>query len=313
MQDTKELRATYLELLMEAADKDDRIVVLDADLLRANGMLPFRDKYPERTIDCGIAEANMIGVAAGLSTMGKIPFAGSFCTFASRRCFDQIFVSGAYAGLNLKILGSDPGISAELNGGTHMSFEDYGILRTIPEITIVEPVDSAQLRSLFPQILGGNGCVYIRLFRKKAVKVFSEDVSFILGKAHRIRNGNDATIFATGIMTARALEAAQLLEQENICVRVENIHTIKPLDEDAISAAAQETGAIVTAENHNVVGGLAEAVAGVLARRSPAPLEAVGIQDRFGQVGKMEDLAQAYHLRPEDIAEAVKRAMARKP
>lgn len=312
MLEDKEMRSVYCELLLEAAEKDPRICVLDADLMRANGVLPFRDRFPERTIDAGIAEANMIGVASGLSTMGLIPFAGSFCTFSSRRCYDQIFVSAAYAGLNVKILGTDPGITAELNGGTHMSFEDYGILRCIPEMTIVEPVDTTQLRALFPQILEHYGTVYIRLARKKAEKVFSDNASFTLGKAARLRAGTDAAIFSTGIMVSRALQAAEILEAEGISVRVENMHTIKPIDREAIVSAANDCGAIVTAENHNVVGGLASAVSEVAAQCRPVPMEFVGVQDQFGQVGKMPFLGEYYHLLPEDIAAAVRKAVSRK-
>ena len=312
MLDTREMRSVYCELLMDAAERDERVCVLDADLMRANGVLPFRERFPERTVDAGIAEANMIGVAAGLSSMGMIPFAGSFCTFSSRRCYDQIFVSVAYAGLNVKILGTDPGITAELNGGTHMSFEDYGILRCIPEMTIVEPVDAVQLEALFPQILEQEGPVYIRLARKKAEKIFEKGEGISLGKSVRLCNGEDAAVFATGIMVRRALQAAEILKAEGIRVRVENIHTIKPLDQEAVERAARECGAIVTAENHNVVGGLASAVAEAVVCGTPVPVERVGVMDRFGQVGKMPYLSQAYGLEAEDIAEAVRRAVARK-
>lgn len=307
-----ELRKVYCELLLEAAEKDPRVVVLDADLMRSNGTFPFRDKYPERSVDVGVAEANMIGVAAGMASVGKIPFAASFCTFASRRCFDQIFVSAAYAGMAVKICGTDPGIAAELNGGTHMSFEDIGILRSIPEMVIVEPVDSAQLKGLFNQIKDHAGPVYIRMFRKKPEQIYKNGTRFTLGKCHRISDGKDATIFATGIMVKEAKDAAALLAKEGIYVRVENMHTIKPIDEDAVKNAAMETGAIVTAENHNVLTGLAGAVSEVVVRNKPVPMEFIGVQDKFGQVGKMDYLKECYGLRAADIVNSVKIAISRK-
>lgn len=312
MKDEKELRAVYNELLMEAAEKDERVVLLEADLMRATGTVPFSKKFPERTVDVGVAEASMICTAAGLAAMGKIPFANTFCTFATRRCYDQIFISVAYAGLNVKIGGTDPGITAEMNGGTHMSLEDIGIMRNIPGMMVVEPVDAAQLRGLFSQIKDCNSPVYIRLARKPQEKIFEEGTAFTLGKSARLREGKDACIFATGIMVKEALDAAEMLAAEGIQVRVENMYTIKPVDEEAVIAAAKETGIIVTAENHSVINGLGSAVAEVSVKHCPVPIEMVGAQDRFGEVGKIDYLRKALKLTAEDVADAVRKAVSRK-
>ena len=213
---SKEMRAVYCETLMELAEHDSRIVVLDSDLSSACGTKPFAARFPSRHINVGIAEANMIGVAAGLASCGKIPFAHSFATFASRRCFDQITVSVGYAKLNVRIVGTDPGISAEANGGTHMALEDVGTLRTLPNMLIFEPVDTIQMRAALPQIVEHEGPMYLRLLRKKADPVFSEGYEFKLGKADQLRNGSDLVILASGLTVRYALDAAAELEKEGI-------------------------------------------------------------------------------------------------
>jgi len=309
MLDKEELRSVYGKLLIEMAEQDERIVVLDADLMRANGVLPFKEAYPERAFDVGVAEANMMGIAAGLSNEGFIPFAGTFTPFASRRSFDQVFLSIAYAGLNVKIVGTDPGIAAELNGGTHMCTEDVALMRTIPNMTVVEPPDSAALKSLLPQVAKAYGSAYIRLFRKKADQVYEEGVKLELGKAQILREGSDGSIFCTGMMVKPSLDAADLLTAKGIRTRVVNIHTIKPLDEEAVAAAAKETGAIVSAENHNVVNGLGTAIADVLAEHYPAPLKKIGLQDHFGEVGTRDYLMEKFGMSPKHIAKAVEHVL----
>ena len=199
------LRETYVDLLMEYASKDERIAIVEADLARAAGTLRFQETFPERTVDVGVAEANMIGVAAGMSAMGKIPFTHTFTPFATRRVCDQVTLSVAYAGLNVKCVGSDPGVTAELNGGTHMSMEDVAIMRNIPGMIVFEPTDSEQLKKAFPQIMEHYGPVYIRLLRRNAVKIFDENCEFRLGKGIVLKEGRDVSIFASGIMTAEAL------------------------------------------------------------------------------------------------------------
>lgn len=308
----KEMRNIYCQTLMDLAGKDERIVVLDADLMSSMGMVPFAKAFPERTFDVGIQEANMIGVAAGLSATGKIPFAHSFAPFASRRCFDQIFLSVGYAKLNVRIIGSDPGITAAFNGGTHMPFEDMGILRTIPNITILEPTDGVMLQNIVEQTAKLYGLFYIRLLRKNAIQIYEEGSNFELGKAVELKEGKDVTIIATGIMVSEALKAAETLASEKISARVLNMFTLKPIDKEAIIKAAQETGAIVTAENHNIINGLGSAVAEVIAENELVPLERVGVNDRFGEVGPVNYLQETFKLTANDIVKKARIALERK-
>lgn len=306
------LRDTYVDLLLEYAQKDDRIVALDADLMAASSVKRFSQQMPGRAIDVGVAEANMIGVAAGLAAMGKMPFTHSFTAFASRRVCDQVTLSVAYAGLNVKMVGSDPGITAELNGGTHMSMEDVSIMRNIPGMTVYEPVDSAQLRAAFPQILAHDGPVYIRLLRRPAVRIDSENDEFTLGKASLLREGGDVTILATGIMVAEALLAAEELAGQGISAEVLNVHTVKPFDEEAVLRSAMKTGAVVTAENASVIGGLGSAAAECLGENCPVPLRRVGVRDCFGEVGLTDYLKEKFGLTAKEIVRAAHEVTERK-
>jgi len=306
------MRDAYCQTLMELAEKDERIIAMDADLMNSMGMVPFQSKFPERTFNCGVQEANMIGVAAGLSATGKVPYAHSFATFASRRCFDQVFMSAAYAKLNVRIIGSDPGITAAFNGGTHMPFEDMGILRNIPEVTVVEPTDSTMIRDVVRQLANLYGVFYIRLLRRNAIKIFEEGSTFEIGKAVKVRDGKDATIIATGLCVAESIQASKLLEAKGVFVRVLNMFTLKPIDREAIIECAAETGAIVTAENHNIVNGLGSGVAEVLAENIPTPMERIGVQDLFGEVGPADYLKARFELTAEDIVRKVERVIARK-
>ena len=310
--DVSDMRNAYCESMMELAKNDDRIVALDADLMGAMGMKPFAKEYPERTVDCGIQEANMIGTACGLSVWGKIPFAHTFGPFSTRRACDQIFMSGAYNKANVKVVGSDPGITAAYNGGTHMPFEDMGIMRGIPTMTVVEPTDIVQLKNLMPQIANQYGMIYMRLVRKGVRKVYEEGSTFEIGKAAKLMDGNDVTIIASGFCVAEALDAAEELKKEGINARVLNMFTWKPLDEEAVMAAAEETGAIVTAENHNVVNGLGSAISELLAKKKPTIMEMVGVQDEFGEVGPVDYLRERFGLTKENISAAVHRAIDRK-
>ena len=312
MTDDREIRQTLAACLVEEAKKDDRIVVLDADLMSCHATKCFKEAFPDRFINVGIAEQNMIGIAAGLATMGKIPFAYSFAPFATRRCYDQIFISVAYSGLNVKIVGSEPGVAAEANGGTHMPFEDMAIMRAIPHMVCFEPTDATMMEKALPSILKYNGAVYIRMFRKKAEKVFDDSLQFELGKAFRLQEGSDVTLVASGIMVARALEASKLLAERGISARVVNACTWKPLDKEELVLDARETGAIVTCENHNIYGGLGSAVAELLSREYPVPIETVGVNDEFGQVGKNAYLSEVYGITTNDIVAAAERATKRK-
>ncbi len=311
-QEAREMRAVFAEVIADMAEKDSRVIYLDCDLMNSIGMAGYWKEHPDRAVNCGIQEANMIGTAAGMSATGLIPFTHTFGTFATRRVMDQIFVSAAYARLNVKIIGSDPGITATLNGGTHMPLEDIGMMRCVPAVTIVEPADSVMLEDILRQAKDTYGVFYIRLSRKISEKIYKDGSTFEIGKAAKLREGKDATIFATGICAAEALRAADMLAAEGIDAAVSNMFTIKPVDAEAIIEAAKTTGAIVTAENHSIINGLGSAAAEVLAENICCPMERIGAKDRFGEVGDMAYLKKAMGMGAEDIAEAVRRVVARK-
>lgn len=307
-----EMRAVYVATLEKLIQKDSKVVALDADLMRAIGTFGLLEKYPDNLFDCGIAEANMVGVAAGLSTEGFVPFVHSFGCFVARRALDQIFMSCAYAKQNVKIIGSDPGVVAALNGGTHTPNEDIAALRAIPEMTIIDMCDSVMAADLLPQIAETYGTFFIRYPRTSIPRVYDEKMHFKLGEAVTLREGEDLTIVASGIEVSEALIAADELAKEGIECRVLDMFTIKPLDKEAIIAAAKETGAIVTAENHNLNGGLGSAVAECLAESCPIPMERVANQDRFGDVGSLRYLMKEYGLTAKFIVEKAKKVLERK-
>lgn len=308
-----EIRQVLCAELERMMEENEKIVVIDADLSKPNGTFPLRKKFPDRAFDVGIAEQNMAGVAAGMSSYGFIPFITSFTPFASRRICDQIAISIAYAKQNVKIIGSDPGISAEFNGGTHMSMEDIGVLRSIPDLVIYEVVDANQFRQALPQIVAHEGPVYIRMFRKTIDDVFTDpDYKFDLFHADTLQEGTDVSIFCSGIMVQETVKANEILKAEGISADIISIHTVKPIDREAVITYAKKTGAVVTAENHNIIGGLRSAVSEVLCEECPTPLRAVGVKDRFGQVGKMPFLKEEYQMRAEDIVAAVKEVIALK-
>ncbi|MDR1777441.1 MAG: transketolase family protein [Desulfovibrio sp.] len=309
MKEQQEMRAVYCATMMEMAEKDNRIVSVQADLMGGHGMKPFAERFPERSFNVGVAEANMACIAAGLATTGKIPFIHSFATFSTRRCFDQIAVSICYAKLKVCIIGSDPGVGAELNGGTHMALEDVAIMRVLPGMTIFEPVDSVQLKAALPVLVAQEGPVYIRLYRKAAESVFQRGYQFRPGKADILKDGEDVAIIASGLCVHEALMAAEKLERDGIKASVLNIHTVKPIDTDAIIRAARETGTIVTVENHSIIGGLGSAVAETLAEGCPVPLMRVGVRDRFGEVGKQDYLMRAFGITAADIEAAARKAL----
>jgi transketolase len=307
-----EMRKVYIETLTGLGEKNRQVMALEADLMSCVGTKAFGERYPERYINCGIQEANMFGVAAGLSATGKIPFAHTFAPFCTRRACDQIFMSCAYAKLNVKIIGSDPGVTASLNGGTHMPFEDVGIMRTIPGMTVIEPTDTVMLREMITKIAGEYGTHYIRMARRTVTKVYEAGSEFEIGKAVQIRDGSDLTIIAAGFCVAEAIKAAEILAGQGISARVIDMFTIKPIDQETVIKAATETGAIVTAENHNIINGLGSAVAEVLAENRPAPLERVGVQDVFGEVGPVDYLAERFELTAGDIVKKAERVLERK-
>ena len=307
-----EMRQVFALELEKAMNENENIVVLNADLAKPNGMGNFSEKFPDRAINVGIAEQNMASIAAGMSSYGLIPFICSFTPFATRRICDQIAISICYANQNVKIVGTDPGISAEYNGGTHMSFEDIGVLRSIPNMVIFEPVDNAQLINIFPQILKYKGPVYIRMFRKNTPDIFDANEKFDLFKSKVIKEGTDVSIFCSGLTTNDVLEADKILQSENINAEIINIHTIKPIDSEGILRSIRKTGCAVTVENHNVIGGLRSAIAEVSASECPIPIEFIGINDKFGQVGKIPYLKETYHMTSNDIVDAVHKVLERK-
>lgn len=310
--ETVEMRAVYVNTLLELAREDKRICVLDADLVGSSGVKPFFKEFPDRAIDCGIQENNMIGTAAGLSAAGMVPFAHSFGPFASRRCVDQIFISCCYPKLNVRILGSDPGVTAAYNGGTHMPFEDMGALMAIPQITLVEPCDTVQLEWLIRELQDAYGVFYIRMLRKLAVGIYEKGSTFELGKIAALRDGADVCIVASGIMVGEALKAAEALAAQGVRAAVLNAFTWKPMDDETLAAYSKKCGCFVTAENHNVIGGLGSAVASSLSKTAPAPVEMVGIYDSFGEVGTEAFLRERFNLTADAIVRAAKKAVARK-
>ena len=300
-----ELRAIYAEEMANLMEQDKHVCILDADLAKASGTRKLYDRFPNQMFDCGIAEQNMASIAAGLASYGFKPYIESFTPFATRRCCDQIAISIAYAGMNVKIVGTDPGVSAQLNGGTHMSMEDIGVLRSIPRMVIFEPVDERQLRAALPVINAYDGPVYIRLFRKETPDVFDEGYQFDLFKADTLREGTDLTVFVSGFVTADVVAAADKLREEGLSVEVVNVHTIKPIDRETVIRAAHKTGKVLTIENHNVIGGLHAAVLEALAS-DPVPTFAMGVNDRFGEVGKLDYLREVMGLTAEDIYNRMK-------
>ncbi len=303
--DTVEMRQVYAETLLALAADDPTVVALEADLSSAITTTKIKDQLKDRYINVGIMEAEMIGAAAGLAVAGYKPFIHTFANFATRRVYDQVFLSLAYAKLDAVILGSDAGVTAEHNGGTHMPFEDLSLMRIIPKAKVYEASDAVMLSALLKQGHKAPGLTYIRTIRKQAIKLYDETEVFDSG-SKQLRHGKDAAILASGIMVAEALAAAEVLAAEGIKVSVIDMYQLKPIDEQAVLKAA-ETGRIVTAENHNVIGGLGSAVAEVLAEKMPTKMYRIGVREQFGQVGTADWLKQTYGLTKADIAAAVKR------
>lgn len=304
---TQEMRSVYVETLIALAERDERIMVCEADLMRAHGTTKFADRFPGRAVDVGVAEANLVGVSAGLSLGGKIPFAATFGCFASRRAFDQFFLSANYARLNVKLVGTDPGVTAAFNGGTHMPFEDVGLMRMVPGLTIFEPADPVSLRALMKQSASMWGCTYMRLPRKSVEPIYEEGEEFTLGKGKLLFDGDDVTIIAMGgLLVGEAIKAHGMLAEEGIDAALIDMHTVKPLDEELVLHHARKSGAVVTAENHQIAGGLGAAVANCLSCACPTPMRMVGIRDEFGQVGTQAWLQQHYRLTADEIVTQVK-------
>ena len=312
MADKIATRESYGAALVELAEKYD-FVVMDADLAEATKTVKFKKAYPDRFFDCGIAEGNMMSVAAGIATTGKTVFASTFAMFAAGRAFEQVRNSIGYPHLNVKIGATHAGITVGEDGATHQCNEDLALMRTIPGMTVVNPSDAVEAKAAVEAALNTEGPFYLR-FGRYAVPVINEnaDYKFELGKGVLLADGSDVTLVATGIMVAMALEARELLAAEGISARVINIHTIKPIDKEILEKAATETGAIVTAEEHNVIGGLGSAVAEAVGESCPVPVLRVGMQDTYGHSGTVPALLEAYGLTPSAIVEKAKAAIALK-
>ncbi|OAA86771.1 transketolase family protein [Clostridium ljungdahlii] len=306
-------REAYGKALVELGAENKKVVVLDADLSKSTKTAKFKDAYPDRFMDMGIAEGNMMAVAAGLSTCDKIPFVSTFAMFATGRAFEQVRNSICYPKLNVKICATHAGITVGEDGASHQSVEDISLMRSIPNMTVICPSDAVEAEAAVKAVAEMDGPCYVRLGRS-GVSVINDNVDykFEIGKAVQLREGKNAVIIATGIMVDAALEAYNNLAEEGIKVSVLNIHTIKPIDKEAIINAARQTGAVITAEEHSVIGGLGSAVCEVLSENLPTPVVRVGIKDTFGQSGKPAELLKAYKLTAEDIVKAVKKCIALK-
>ena len=308
----KDTRSGFGVAMTELGAKNENVVALTADLAGSLKLNDFEKAYPERFVQVGIAEANMIGIAAGLATAGKIPFTGTFANFSTGRVYDQIRQSVAYSYKNVKICASHAGVTLGEDGATHQILEDLGLMRMLPGMVVINPCDFNQTKAATLSIAEYEGPVYLR-FGRPVVPIFiPEDMPFEIGKAIVLSEGTDVSIFATGHLVWEALEAAKALEAEGISAEIINIHTIKPIDEAAILASVKKTGCAVTAEEHNIYGGLGDAVGGVLLRNHPVPQEFVGVQDSFGESGTPEQLMVKYGLKAANIVAAAKLAISRK-
>ncbi len=309
----KATRESFGLAVTMAARENPDIVVLDADLAAATKTSIFKKEFPDRFIDCGIAESNMVGVSAGLATCGKIPFCATFAMFAAGRAFEQVRNSVAYPHLNVKIVGSHAGISVGEDGATHQCCEDIGLMRTVPNMVIINPADHYEMIEAVKAAAEIKEPVYLRLGRL-AVESFNDPdngYKFELGKGITLHEGNDITVIATGLCVSEALKAVKSLEKEGINARLINIHTIKPLDKDIIIKAAKETGRIITVEEHNVMGGLGDAVCSVLAEEYPVPVKKLGVEDRFGYSGPAKELLEIFGLCQSNIEKVIKEELSK--
>ena len=305
-------RDAYGKALVELGQKNDKVIVFDADLAAATKTGMFKKEFPERFIDCGIAEGNMMGVAAGMATAGYTVFASSFAMFAAGRAFEQVRNTIGYPHINVKIGATHAGISVGEDGASHQCCEDIALMRTIPGMTIINPADDVEARLAVMAAAEMDGPVYMRFGRLAVPRIFDENYKFEIGKGVYLKEGKDVTIIATGLMVERALQAAEQLAAEGIDAAVINMATIKPIDKDIIIDAAKKTGAIVTAEEHSVIGGLGEAVAAVVAETKPVPVLRVGVEDTFGKSGPALELLEIYGLNAANICEKAKAAIANK-
>jgi len=305
-------RSGFGDGLVEAGKRNPNVVALTADLTESVKMTAFKKEFPERFFQVGIAEANMIDIAAGMALSGKVPFASSFAAFATGRVYDQIRQSVAYSNTNVKIGGSHAGVTLGEDGATHQILEDIGLMKMLPNMIVINPCDYNQTKAATIAVAEYNGPVYIRFGRPKVPIFITEDTPFVIGKALMLNEGKDVTILATGHLVWEAIVAGEILAEQGIDAEIINIHTIKPLDKEAIIRSVNKTGCVVTCEEHQYNGGLGDSVAQLLARNNPKPIEYVGVNDEFGESGKPEELMVKFGLKAENIVEAVKKVIARK-
>lgn len=307
----KDTRSGFGDGILEAGRKNKNVIALTADLLGSMKLNAFIKEFPERFIQCGIAEANMIGVAAGLTIGGKIPYTTTFANFSTGRVYDQIRQSVAYSGKNVKICASHAGLTLGEDGATHQILEDIGLMKMLPGMTVIVPADYNQTKAATIAIAEYEGPVYLR-FGRPVWPIFTQESDFVIGKAHKISDGTDVSIFACGHLVWKAIEAGKILEEKGISVDIINIHTIKPLDVEAIIASISKTKCAVTCEEHNIIGGLGDSIAQVAAKNLPIPIEYIGTNDTFGESGKPSELLTKYGLDAPNIVEAVEKVIARK-
>lgn len=302
--DSTEMRKVYAGFVQQQIADGCEIIALEADLMSSMAMDSVQRDYPQQVINCGIMEANVIGVAAGLALTGRKPFVHTFTAFASRRCFDQLFMALDYQRNNVKVIASDAGVTACHNGGTHMSFEDMGIVRGLANSVVLEVTDATMFKDILNQLMTLEGFYWIRTIRKQAVKIYDEGATFTIGKGKVLRDGEDITLIANGIMVAEALKAAEMLAEQGVKAAVIDMFTLKPIDRMLVQKYAGKTGRIVTCENHSIHNGLGSAVAEVLVETCPVPMRRVGVKERYGQVGTQDYLQKEYGLTADDIVKA---------
>ena len=310
--DKKAFKDVFSKMIPEMLEANPDIAYLDADLMSCLGTAKAAKAFPDRAINVGIAESNMAGIAAGMAAVGFKPICHSFGPFASRRCFDQVFMSAGYAYNDITMIGTDPGVTAAYNGGTHMPFEDVAMYRALPNCTIIDVTDSAMLENIFPKLVERKGVKYLRVNRKNNDRVYEDGSEFEIGKGVVIREGKDVTVIACGYMVGKAMKAAEELAKKGIEATVIDMFTIKPLDEELVIEYAKKTGCVVTVENHNKFGGLYSAVSECVVANAPVPVGYVAVEDEFGEVGPVDYLAERFGLTPEHIVEVVEKTVAKK-
>ncbi len=302
MTTTTEPREGYARALIELGQQHDDVFVLDADCAKSNYTNRFRDKFPDRFFNMGIAECDIVGTAAGMAALGKVPFANAYANFLTGRGYDQVRISVAYSGRNVKIVGHNAGTSAAQEGATHLPLEDIGLMRAIPDMTVIVPADSCEMEKAVRAAYEYDGPVYLRVGKLKVPDVTTADTPFEIGKAIRFREGSDVTLISTGNMLFETLKAAEILAEKGVSAEVLHMHTVKPIDSEAIAESARKTGAVVTVEEHSILNGLGSAVAETLCEKYPVPLRRVGTKDIFGLSGTMDELMDYFGLRAEPIA-----------